>query len=333
MKRLILTSSSGFNLGKSGLAEIVVLFSFRFHWGSLPSPEMVAAYFAARSEALPSGDHWSDWGIHWPSATRDRKNLSFVDFCELYDVIELWFDPSPEDQLQLIWLLDYLSYHSGPAQKLRLRLVTDDLIMMRAEELGKSASHIPVFDATAREFETAEMAWQAYCAPTPGACVDLLHSDLSALSMLRPALLDILAELPSPSTGLGATEMRFLEMLARGFANTNALFHLRSERRTFVFGEIELGWLLEGLALGPRPAVAGLGEELRTIDRENHRARHQVYLRSRLSLTEFGEAVLAHQEDFSRYNPIDRWWGGTHLTNDRLWRYGPVLTKPVVSRL
>ncbi|MGL3108428.1 hypothetical protein [Bradyrhizobium sp. BR 1432] len=243
-------------------------------------------------------------------------------------MIELWFDPSPVDQLQLIWLLDYLSSHAWPARKLKLRLVTDDLIMMRGEELGKSASHIPAFAVTSREFETARMTWQAYRASTPEPCIDLLHSDLSALLMLRPDLLDLLAELPSPSTGLGATEMRFLELLSRGFANTNGLFHLRSQRRTYVFGEFELGSLLEGLALGPRPAVAGLGDELRTIDRKNLRARHEVYLRSRLSLTEFGKAILAHQEDFSRYNPIDRWWGGTHLTNDRLWRYGPGLAKP-----
>lgn len=72
----------------------------------------------------------------------------------------------------------------------------------------------------------------------------------------------------------------------------------------------------------------GLDDELRTIDRENLRDRQDAYLRSRLSLTEFGKTVLAHQEDFSRHNPIDRWWGGTRLTNDRLWRYGPVLTKP-----
>ena len=32
---------------------------------------------------------------------------------------------------------------------------------------------------------------------------------------------------------------------------------------------------------------------------------------SRLSLTEFGKAIVAHKEDFSRHNPIDRWWGGT----------------------
>ena len=55
---------------------------------------------------------------------------------------------------------------------------------------------------------------------------------------------------------------------------------------------------------------------------------HEAYLRSRLSLTEFGKAVVAHKEDFSRHNPIDRWWGGTQLTNDHLWRWNPTLMKP-----
>jgi hypothetical protein len=328
MKRLILTSSSGFGLAKSGLAELVVSLSFDFEWGPLPSPEKLAAYFAARSPNLGPGDHWSDWGIRWPKDIKDRKDLSLADFCEPYDVIELWFDPAPRDQLQLVCLLDYLSSCSSLVRKLRLRLVASELTTERGEDLAASEPHIDVVRITAREFETARLAWSAYRATTPEACVDLVHQDLSALLMLRPAMLDLLAELPSPSTGLGATEMRFLEMLARGFANTNALFHLRSQRRTFVFGETELGRLLDGLALGPRPAVAGLDDELRTIDRDNHRDRHPPFLRSRLSLTDFGKAVLAHKEDFSRHNPIDRWWGGTRLTNDRLWRYGSVLTKP-----
>jgi hypothetical protein len=62
--------------------------------------------------------------------------------------------------------------------------------------------------------------------------------------------------------------------------------------------------------------------------RENLGARHKAVLRSRLSLTEFGEAIVAHKEDFSRHNPIDRWWGGTRLTNDRMWRWNPVLIAP-----
>jgi len=74
--------------------------------------------------------------------------------------------------------------------------------------------------------------------------------------------------------------------------------------------------------------VAGLNEELRTMSRDDLGGRLRAYKRSRLSLTDFGKAVVAHKEDFSRHNPIDRWWGGTHLTNDNLWRWNPALVKP-----
>ncbi|WP_234679393.1 hypothetical protein [Bradyrhizobium monzae] len=326
MKRLILTGwGGGSELARSGLAEIVIPFHFQFEWGPLPPAEKLSAYFAAYTTDLGPAEHWSDW-VRWPRGAKGRK-LSLAEFCEPYDTIELWFAATPRDQLQLVWLLDHLSSCPALAQKLGLRLLDSDLMFDPDYDLAKCEPHIPVVDVRAAEFETAKLAWSAYRAPTPEACIDLLQSDLSALLMLRPALLELLAELPSPLTGLGATEMRFLEMLA-WYANTNALFHLRSQRRTYVFGEFDLGSLLEGLALGPKPAVAGLGDELRTIDPQNLRSRHEVYLRSRLSLTEFGKAVLAHQEDFSRHNPIDRWWGGTHLTNDRLWRYGAALTKP-----
>jgi len=49
--------------------------------------------------------------------------------------------------------------------------------------------------------------------------------------------------------------------------------------------------------------------------------RHRRYRGSKLNLTPFGEAVMAASEDFSRHNPIRRWWGGTELTNDCLWRW------------
>jgi hypothetical protein len=91
---------------------------------------------------------------------------------------------------------------------------------------------------------------------------------------------------------------------------------------------VPAGYLLDGLAFGPTPAIAGLDKELRAICRKNLRDRHKAYLRSELTLTEFGRSILAHKEDFSRHNPIDRWWGGTRLTNDRLWRSGPILTAP-----
>lgn len=204
-----------------------------------------------------------------------------------------------------------------------MRLLDYELVRASPEELGRWL--VPAVDVTRDELETAGMAWQTYRAATPEACFDLLDKDLSRLPLLRPALLDLLEELPSSATGLGATEMRLLELIVRGYERTNALFHLRGLRQRRVFSDWEIGSLLERLAHGPTPAVAGLDDELRTIRSENYRDRDAAYKRSRLSLTEFGWAIVAHKEDFSRYNRIDRWWGGTRLSNDCLWRLNPAL--------
>jgi hypothetical protein len=57
------------------------------------------------------------------------------------------------------------------------------------------------------------------------------------------------------------------------------------------------------------------------MESHDDRERQRRYKQSRLSLTALGRAILAGTEDFSRYNPIHRWWGGIELTNDRLWRW------------
>ena len=325
MKRLILTSQSGAGLMLLDLADIVVFFPSRLVWGPLPSPEELATYLGARSHDDRPADHWSVYVGRWPPAIEASKALGLAEFCLHFETVELWFDPNPNDQLQLVWLLDYFRPHQEVVARLRSRLVDFDLISLPPTGLGKLKVHD--IDVTGAELETASRAWQAYRATTPEACFALLATDLSALLLFKPALLDLLAELPSSTTGLGATEMRMLELIARGFENVNPLFYLRELRGTCVFNEWEHGYLLDGLAHGPTPVVAGL-DELRTISRENLRDRAAAYHRSRLSLTEFGKAIVAHEEDFSRHNPIHRWWGGTELTNDRLWRWNPALAMP-----
>ena len=167
-------------------------------------------------------------------------------------------------ELQLVWLLDYFRSHPAVVLRLKLRLVHNDMIWI--DPLGKWRP--PFIDVTERELTTASAAWQAYRAATPEACFDLLGRDLSALPLLKPALADLLKELPANSTGLGATEMRMLELISRGYSLTNALFYLRDLRQTRIFNEFEHGYLLDGLAHGPMPAVAGLDDALRTITRE-----------------------------------------------------------------
>jgi hypothetical protein len=326
MKRLILTSQSGVRLMRSNLAEFLIPFSgFRFVWGLLPSVDELASYLGPGSGEHGGGTHWPDY-VSWPRDLGAPKHVGFIEFCQLFDTVELWFDRYPNDQLLLIWLLDYLRGYPDLLPRLKLRLVSFDFASIPLEGLGKWQV-LPV-DITENELETASMCWRAYRAPTPQACVELRGRDLSALPLLSPALLDLLDELPFRATGLGATEMRLLELIATGYFHTNALLYLKSLRQRRVFNEFELGYLIEGLAHGPRPAIAGLDDELRTLDRENYPARGDAFRRSELSLTEFGKAILAHREDFSRHNPIHRWWGGTELTSDRLWRWDPVLIAP-----
>jgi hypothetical protein len=326
MTRLILTSLSGTELMLSDLADVVVIFSFRFVSGPLPSPDELATYVAARSDQHTAGTHWSTFSGRWPADAEARKHLGLIEFCQLCETVELWFDPNPNDQLLLVWLLDTFRSHPEILDRLKWRIVDFDLGGASLRELRQW--HVQAVDVTRDELETAHLTWQAYRAPTPETCFDLLGEDLTALPLLKPALLDLLEELPSGVTGLGATEMRLLELIATGYANTNALFYLQTLRQRRVFKDMEIGSLLEGLAHGSRPAVAGLDDELRTLETRNHRGRLEAYQRSRLSLTEFGKAVVAHKEDFSRHNPIDRWWGGTRLTNDCLWRWEPALMKP-----
>jgi hypothetical protein len=327
MKPLVLTGWLIPDFIKSGFADLAVHFFYRFIWGPLPSPEELAAYLGPRTPDQSSGSHWSDFAIGWGgSNSKAHRNLGLAEFCQQYETVELWFDMGPSAQLQLIWLLDNFRAHPETVARLKLRLVDREMIGLH---LGGFEKWRPfAFDVTEKELATARAIWAAYRAPTPQACVDLLETDFSTLPLLKPALRDLLDELPSRTTGLGASEMRMLELIAAGYANVNPLFHHRDLRQTRIFNEIEHGYLLDGLAFGPRPAIAGLDEELRTVRRDNLRDRHTALLRSRLSLTEFGRAVVAHKDDFSRHNPIDRWWGGTHLTSGRLWRYGPVLTKP-----
>jgi hypothetical protein len=325
MKPLILTGRLAPEFTKSEFADLAVDFFFRFGWGSLPSPDELATYLGPYTPDVQPGHHWSDFAARWnQSENRSRRTLSLAEFCQQYETVELWFDIQPDAQLKLVWLLDYFRSYPETVAKLKFRLV--DLAMIELHGFGKWRP--PAVDVTEKELEVAAAAWRAYRAPTPEACFDLLGKDLSALPLLKPVLVDLLEELPSSSTGLGASEMRMLELIGRGYSLTNALFHLFQLRQTRIFGEWEYGYLLDGLAFGPKPAVTGLDEGLRTLRRENLRDRHTAYLRSELSLTEFGKAVLAHKADFSRHNPIDRWWGGTHLTNENLWRWKPALVAP-----
>jgi hypothetical protein len=320
---MILTSSSGVGLTYADRADMVVPLIFRFVSGPLPTSHHLDEFLDGRLNPGIPEVIWADLVSRSPQTGLAHKNVALVRFCEIYGVelIELWFDPSPNNQLQLIWILDYLRAEPYMAERLKLRLVDFDLL--GADVAGLRERTVRALDVTERDFEVARMAWEAYRAPTPELCFGLLSRDFPGLPFLKPALEQLLAELPSPTTGLGATEARLLELIAKGHNRTKELFQPGGLLETRVFDQWELGPLLEGLASGPMPAVGGLDSKLATLAPHDARGRNAAFRRSRLLLTDFGKAVLAGRDNFRSHNPIRRWWGGTLLTNERLWRWNP----------
>jgi hypothetical protein len=330
MKRLILTNdtSSAGGLKEAGRADIVIPVQLRLVEGPLPSDAELAAMLSARTTQKP-GWHWLDYAF--PSSTKEigTKDLGLIELCQHCDTVELWMETEPNAQLVLIWLLDYLHSQSDAAIITKLTLCHVDASLGEAYPGDHAKWQFPAVRITKDHLEIASLAWQAYRAPTPEAWLNLLKRDLSILPQLRRCVLELLEELPGRGTGLGASEMRFLELIAAGYRNPFALFpHHRQRFQRRVFDYWEAGRLLERLALAPAPAVSGLAEWPFTIEMHDERSRHERYKASKLSLTALGKAILIQAEDFSRHNPIDRWWGGTRLTNDRLWRWDPVLIAP-----
>ena len=315
MTRLILTfddSAAGALIG-AGLADRVIPFCLRFVWGEL-KPENELDLFLSPRSARPDVSHWLDHFTGDWFKKPGNRDLGLVEFCERFETVELWVDPGPNAQLQMIWLLDHLRPR---AKSLGLTLRHVDIRLGETEPARLAKLNFPAVAINDHHFEIASLAWQAFRAPTPHAWFDLLAKDLSVLPQLRRCVLEMLEELPGRVTGLGASEMRILELISAGYEHPFDVFPHYGERfQRRVFGYWEAGALLDRLALAPTPAVSGLAEWPFTLAMHDDGARYARYKESRLSLTEFGKAILAHERRFQPPQP-DRSLVGRHAPDQR----------------
>ncbi|MBH5401972.1 hypothetical protein HZZ13_29885 [Bradyrhizobium sp. CNPSo 4010] len=321
MTRLIVTtdSSAAGAIQGAGLADLVIAIERRLVRGPLPSTAELNAFFAPRTPH-PLGLHWLDDTPSWRLKSSGLEGRGLIELFSEYDSVELWMEPEPNALLLLLLLLDHCGIDRAAASKLVMRPL--DIAVSGLGPEGLANLNPPIVKPTQDHVELAGRAWRAYRAPTPQAWFGLLETDLSLLPQLERCVVDLLEELPNVTSGLGATETRILELIAPGGVQPFDVFpgyQKSNERR--VFGYWEIGALLDGLARCERPGVAGLDEGPFSLEMHNDSSRLQRYKQSRLSLTEFGKAVLGGHEHFCCHNRIDRWWGGTHLTHHRLWQW------------
>jgi hypothetical protein len=212
MKRLIVTNdgSAAGHLGVARAADFYVSLEGLLIWGRLLSDAELGKFFGARKKSLSL--HWQDYQPKWRLEKIDALGVGLVEFCSRFDAIDLWIDPRPNDQLQLICLLHYLRPHREIASKLSLVQAPVPLGNYRADVQAKwKLSAVKISDD---QVELASRAWRAFVSATPQDWFGLLATDLSVLPRLRHAVSAFLEELPWRATGLSATEMRVLEFLS-----------------------------------------------------------------------------------------------------------------------
>jgi hypothetical protein len=319
MKRLILTndSSAAGHLLAARIGDYRIALERQLIWGQLLSDAELSGYFGARKKRQKQ--HWLDYAPQWRLERIEATGLGLVELCSRFDTIELWMDPRPNDQLQLICLLHYLRAHPEIASRLSL---VQAHVPMGGLNAGMVAQwKLPSVKISQDHFELASRAWRAFGAATPQDWFGLLATDLSLLPRLRHAVTILLEELPWRRSGLGATEMRMLHFTLRDEATPRNFFRCEVSDSRQVFGYWELGALLDRLGRCRKPAVSGIIDGPFTLEMHDERARHRRYMKSKLALTPIGYGILGQVDDFARHNQISRWWGGTKLTNKKLWRW------------
>ena len=215
------------------------------------------------------------------------------------DEVVLWFEHDLYDQLQLLQLLDW---YGAPARRPARRslICHARFVSMCSNDQVRAdfARRAPVTD---EQIGLAMDAWAAVRAPSPEGVLEILNGDVGALPFLGDALERFLEELPGRD-GLARSERQLLAAVADGADTVGAAFVAAQDRESATYlGDASFALYAIRLAQGAAPLLRLDGEEL--------------------ALTDIGRAVLDGREDRIRVNGIHRWWGGTRLATDSLWRW------------
>jgi len=311
MAGLIITNgdSAADLLRAAGRTEIIQPWRDVLHEGPITATDldvctrMRVEYLAARF-ALDATEVAAEF------AARDALMRRHAEF----DLIELWFEHDLYDQLQLVQVL---AFFAGEKRTAGVRLVqADDFLgtqtprtVLRFAERARAV--------TVADLDLAAAVWRELAAPTPVAIAERAAlGDASPLPFLPAALKRFLEELPSPSNGLGRTEQTILDLVGSGEGDARSAFvsALALEEAVFM-GDSSFFRLIEDLCFCTVPLLAGLAPRSSANDDASR------FDDAELELTPVGEDVREEDEDHVELSGLDRWWGGTRLIGNAVWRY------------
>jgi DNA-binding transcriptional MerR regulator len=318
--------SAGNTLRQTSLGGAVLPWQDVLHEGPVPAGPR-RELLQARAAFLAA----CGWGSRRAlQTTLERRDRRFEQAVRDGLAVVLWFEHDLFDQLQLLDALA-LAHELGGAPML---IVVDSfpgkpgfrgLGELTADEL---ASLWPERrQATDDTLAQSAEAWRDLRASDPTALAARAGLDVPGLPFLSPALRRLLEELPDSTTGLSGTERRALEAIAGGARTPLAAFVAEQELEDAPFlGDAWFFRSLSALGAGESRLLEAKGRPLPAPPPLSDAA---VFTRLPLSLTREGERVLRGEADRVDLLGIDRWVGGTHVTQDNVWRWDPVAQRVV----
>ena len=312
---LIITNgdSAGEILRKAYMGTEVLPWRDVLHEGPVPLTGSHEELSEMRAEFL-GGRNWADRAALLENFKARDRGLAHH---ETFQTVTLWFEHDLYDQLQLIQILDWFAANPRGDGALWLVQAMDFLGPQSPETITKFAEN--KMRASAAQLKLARGAWSAFRQPTPEAWAHLLSEDISALPCLEQAVRRMLQELPAAGSGLSRTQHQILMAINEGISEPRRLFGASQQLEEAAFmGDWSFWGWLDDLASGTGRLIEGSDARFSpSLSEEEFKA----YVATPLRLNKLGLRVLGGSADYTNEAAVDRWVGGTHLTNDNLWRW------------
>lgn len=281
---------------KAGLLGTHLAWRDALYEGPVPAGLPLESLSRVRADYLASRGYGNAIKLHHDFEKRDALLRRARDF----DEIVLWFEHDLYDQLQLLQILSVLAEQGLGAGAVQTILSDQYLGSLAGDELMALLPKRKF--VTGSTAEGARRAWEAFTSESPEQLCEAARGKYTGLPFLREALRRMCEEFPARSNGLSRTQRHVLEACAQGAKHREDIFRRSQAREDAAFlGDAECFAVIDEMSAQPAPLLADLD--------------------GGCDLTVLGRRVLAGDADWLEHQPMDRWIGGTHLTNILHWRW------------
>lgn len=261
------------------------------------------------------------WGAGRDIATEFAERDATLMAHAAYDLVTLWFEHDLSDMLQLLQILDFFA--NGERERTSLHLVHTDRYLT-----NYTHDELRAFAAEAKPAGTARInqateAWARWREPDPRPWLALAHRPRLEIKHLWRAVTISDGAFPLVDSGVSLPERFVLASLESGPKAPAELFAEFTRWHDTHCGAYMGDWsfwgVIDDLVFATVPLVT---RSVRYhFGPQMGGPALQRYLQEPIALSPFGREVLAGRVDHAKTNRIDRWLGGTHITNDALWRW------------